>query len=57
MPQGLCGDREDSGPVVSQKSTARAGHPVKDELGKGKPVYHLAELFVRFMSASSTYQK
>lgn len=30
---------------------------MRDELGKGKPVYRLAELFVRFMSASRTYQK
>lgn len=39
------------------KSTARGGDLVKDEPGKGEPVYHLAELFVRFMSAGGTYQK
>lgn len=39
------------------RSTARGEDPVKDELRKGEPVYHLAELFVRFMSSGGTYQK
>lgn len=56
VPWGSCGDGEDSGPLLP-KSTARGGNPVKDELGKDEPVCHLAELFVRFMSAGGTYQK
>lgn len=43
--------------LLSPKSTARGGDHVKDDSGKGEPVYHLAELFVRFMSAGGTYQK